>query len=345
MSAYSASRRHRQEHTAEDPTPAQGGSQQQQATTGSRTAPIFFISAASPDTASTRNHQHDRPNRRPTRPCRDFVSQTARFMMISVTVPRHARCRDSDSQPFHRAQHRDRRRNQRIAVKQRRGRAPPASRLPACSIARSQRSLHPAQIATGCRLPLVVGAHDHTTYLSVTTPAGPEDSTAPPSTARRSVGPPAPERGLEPIQRTGADVAPYTHAHRADHGVDDRRGVSRVLSGAAWRAPGRGPLRLGGHSIEPRQRCAPQRQAKISSTRRRIGAIASDLVVVGYLLARPNGADGFDGKPAIIDQRLAVRIAGVVDEARLVAIGAAIDHHAAVDDEQEGVIVADGLCS
>src|ERR1700676_95872 len=74
---------------------------------------------------------------------------------------------------------------------------------------------------------------------------------------------------------------------------------------------------------------------------RRIGAIAPDLIVVDDFLARLNGGEGPDENAPIPGQRLAVRIAGMVDEARIIAIGAAVDHHAAVDDEQECVIVAD----
>src|SRR5205807_3798352 len=72
---------------------------------------------------------------------------------------------------------------------------------------------------------------------------------------------------------------------------------------------------------------------------RRIVLVAADRIVVAQLLARPDGADCLDEHTALIGDRLAVWTAAVVDETRLIAVGARIDDHAAVDDEQEGVAV------
>src|ERR1039457_1448910 len=76
----------------------------------------------------------------------------------------------------------------------------------------------------------------------------------------------------------------------------------------------------------------------------RIFLIAPDLVVVGQLVAGLDGADGLDEYASIIDQRLAMGIAGMVDEARIVATGtAAVDDDRAIDDKQESVIVVAGF--
>src|SRR5262245_6633637 len=53
-------------------------------------------------------------------------------------------------------------------------------------------------------------------------------------------------------------------------------------------------------------------------------------VVVGQLLARRDVAQGVDERPAGLDDDLAVRIAGVVDEARLVAADRGVDDPAAI---------------
>src|ERR1700722_3768297 len=115
--------------------------------------------------------------------------------------------------------------------------------------------------------------------------------------------------------------------------------VSRPLPGAPQRArlaPGRPQHRA---AAFPRAALAGEDFIDVG----RIVAIASDLVVVGQLLARLNSADGLDEHAPVIDQRLAVRVAGMVDEARIIAIDAAVDHHAAIDDEQECVVVANVL--
>src|SRR5205085_11203961 len=67
---------------------------------------------------------------------------------------------------------------------------------------------------------------------------------------------------------------------------------------------------------------------------------ALDLVIVGELLARLDGAERVDVHALILDHRLAVRLARMVHEARLVAIDTGVDHGALIDDEQEGVAVA-----
>src|ERR1700722_8612626 len=115
--------------------------------------------------------------------------------------------------------------------------------------------------------------------------------------------------------------------------------VSRPLPGA--------PRRARPAPRRPQHRAAALARAALAGEDfidvGRIVTIASDLVVVGKLLARLNGADRLDEHAPVIDQRLAVRVAGMVDEARIVAIDAAVDHHAAIDDEQECVVVANVL--
>src|ERR1700683_4654656 len=66
---------------------------------------------------------------------------------------------------------------------------------------------------------------------------------------------------------------------------------------------------------------------------------ALDLVVVGQFLARLDVAPRIDEHAPLFDHRLAIRVAGVVDEARLVPLDTRIDHRARVHDEQEGMAV------
>ena len=79
---------------------------------------------------------------------------------------------------------------------------------------------------------------------------------------------------------------------------------------------------LRGSSMLPRQFAAPQRQAKISSTFGRVVRIAPDRIVVVQLLARLDRADRLDEHALVLDGALAVGIAGVIDESRLVAVAA-----------------------
>src|SRR5882672_4604487 len=72
---------------------------------------------------------------------------------------------------------------------------------------------------------------------------------------------------------------------------------------------------------------------------RRIVVLALDLVVVVELFARLDVAQRFDEDAPLLDHGLAVRVAGVVDVARLVAADARVDHRALVDDEEERVVV------
>jgi hypothetical protein len=77
---------------------------------------------------------------------------------------------------------------------------------------------------------------------------------------------------------------------------------------------------------------------------RRIVLGPADRVIVLELLAGLYRADRLDEHAAVLGHRFAVRIAAVVDEARVVAVDAGVDDDAAVDDEQEGVVVVGGLC-
>src|SRR5580693_8676678 len=65
----------------------------------------------------------------------------------------------------------------------------------------------------------------------------------------------------------------------------------------------------------------------------RIVGLALDLVVVGELLTRSDIADGLDEHAALLNDGLAVRVAAVIDEARLVTIDAGVDDGAPVDDK------------
>jgi hypothetical protein len=142
-------------------------------------------------------------------------------------------------------------------------------------------------------------------------------------------------------------MSPYTTPIAPMTLLDDRRGgfthSSRRLGSClgARRGPQLARLALG----RPQHRAATTRRTAAAGIDvidiGRIGAIAPDLVVVGQLLTGLDGADGLDEDPPIVDHRLAIRIAAMVDETRIVAIGAAVDDHGAVHDEQKCMIVAD----
>src|SRR5690349_7641507 len=72
--------------------------------------------------------------------------------------------------------------------------------------------------------------------------------------------------------------------------------------------------------------------------RGRVALLVFEGVVVVQFLATLDVALGEDVDAAIVLLRLAIRIAGVVDEARVVAARAAIDHLAIVQREEEGVV-------
>src|SRR5947208_2294643 len=73
---------------------------------------------------------------------------------------------------------------------------------------------------------------------------------------------------------------------------------------------------------------------------RRVVGCALNLVVVGELLARLDGADRIDEHPSGLDHRFAVRLAGMIHETRLVAVDPGVDHGVRVDGEEESVVVA-----
>src|SRR5690606_8300200 len=67
-------------------------------------------------------------------------------------------------------------------------------------------------------------------------------------------------------------------------------------------------------------------------------AAALVLIVVNELLARPDRPQRVDPDPPVLDDRLAVRVARVIDETRLVAVARAVDDGLSVDREEEGVV-------
>src|SRR5712671_1122889 len=71
----------------------------------------------------------------------------------------------------------------------------------------------------------------------------------------------------------------------------------------------------------------------------RIVRVAFDLIIVGQLFTGLNGPNGLDVDPLLLSRACAVRIAAVVDVARLVTSDTAVDHDLGVDREQKGVIV------
>src|SRR5690606_27044676 len=77
--------------------------------------------------------------------------------------------------------------------------------------------------------------------------------------------------------------------------------------------------------------------------RRRVRLVQDVRVVVRQLLARLDVADRLDEDAAILLHRLAVRIAGVIDPARVVAVPPAVDHRLVVHGEEEGVVGLDAV--
>src|SRR5512138_1959164 len=71
-----------------------------------------------------------------------------------------------------------------------------------------------------------------------------------------------------------------------------------------------------------------------------LGAVTLVRVVVRQLFAGRDVANGLDVDMLSLVDRLAIRRAAVVDEARFVAADGGIDHGVAVDAEQEGVVTA-----
>src|SRR6185437_3527826 len=71
----------------------------------------------------------------------------------------------------------------------------------------------------------------------------------------------------------------------------------------------------------------------------RVVVLTLDLVVVGHLLAGLYRAGGLDEHPPLLDHRLAVGVAGVIEESRVIAVDTGIDDGPRVDDEEEGMSV------
>src|SRR6266849_175217 len=71
----------------------------------------------------------------------------------------------------------------------------------------------------------------------------------------------------------------------------------------------------------------------------RIVRVAFDLIIVGQLFTGLNGPNGLHVDPLLLRRARAVRIAAMVDVARLVSSDAAVDHGLGIDGEQKGVIV------
>src|SRR5690349_1244988 len=74
-----------------------------------------------------------------------------------------------------------------------------------------------------------------------------------------------------------------------------------------------------------------------------IAGFALDLVVVSQLLAGRDRADRVDEHVRTLDHRLAVGVAGVIDEARLVAVDSGVDHRGVIGDKEERVTVRRAL--
>lgn len=72
--------------------------------------------------------------------------------------------------------------------------------------------------------------------------------------------------------------------------------------------------------------------------RRRMPFLQLVRVVVRQLLSRRYVADRFDPDSPIVNHRVAVRIAGVIDEPRVVPVDRRVDHDVIVDREQERVM-------
>src|SRR5688572_22136389 len=105
--------------------------------------------------------------------------------------------------------------------------------------------------------------------------------------------------------------------------------------------PGRLALAVERHRIE--HRAPALRGAAAADVEREllrvVVALPGELIVVTQLLAGPDIADRIDEHAAILDDGLAVCVAGVVNVARLVAAHARVDADAVVDDEQECVTI------
>ena len=61
-------------------------------------------------------------------------------------------------------------------------------------------------------------------------------------------------------------------------------------------------------------------------------------VVVGQLLPRHDIGNGLDPDATVIDDGIAVGIAGVVDESRRISLHRSVDHHIVVYGEEKGVM-------
>src|SRR3984957_7095942 len=71
----------------------------------------------------------------------------------------------------------------------------------------------------------------------------------------------------------------------------------------------------------------------------RVVVVAINLVVVRHLLAGLDRAQRLDEHPALLHDRLAIRIARVIEETRVITVGARIDDGLRIDDEEERVAV------
>src|ERR1700728_5449059 len=123
-------------------------------------------------------------------------------------------------------------------------------------------------------------------------------------------------------------VAPTT-SPRLTRRAGFTRSPARALRWPAFRRPQ--------HAAAAARRAAAAGEDGIDV--RRVVALAPDLIVVGELFARGDIAQRVDEHPRALDHRLAVRLAGVIDEARLVAADTRVDDRVLVGDEQERVVV------
>src|SRR5215472_6719959 len=122
------------------------------------------------------------------------------------------------------------------------------------------------------------------------------------------------------------------------------------LKGRAWfmpSAPSAVAARAPHAPRRPHHGAAAAGQAAVAGEDRvdvgRIAGLALDLVVVGQLLSGRDAADRVDEHTRTLDHRLAVGVAGVIHEARLVAVDAGVDHRGVVGDEEEGMAVGRAL--
>ena len=76
---------------------------------------------------------------------------------------------------------------------------------------------------------------------------------------------------------------------------------------------------------------------------RGIVEVALNLIVIGQFFAGLNRTDGFDEDASRVAYALAIRIAGMVDVARLIAVDPGIDDGLRIDREQKGVVVLRAL--